>query len=189
MIQADEILSRLLAPSLPCRARSFRFLFPRLTLLLLFACSPQPQTQPTGPLPVSARVVEQCSVIGTLLCGAVSMASESHSTCTAYVESSGRRVEQCGSIPAAVSSNVSPPASPSETARTVHLSWKDNSGDETGFRIYRITGSQKVKIAEVGANVTAYTDKNAPPKACYLVVAFNAAGESSSPTSQACLAD
>jgi len=128
-------------------------------------------------------------MIGNLLCGAVAMTGEGRSTCTAYIESSSRRVEQCGSIPASASSNITPPAKPSETARIVQLSWKDNSGDETGFRIYRITGDQKVKIAELEANVTTYTDKNAPPKACYLVVAFNAAGESSSPTSQACLAD
>jgi len=70
--------------------------------------------------------------------------------------------------------------------RTARLSWKDNSDNEDGFRIYKITGNQKTKIGEVGANITTYIDKNASPKACYVVTAFNSAGESP-PTNRACL--
>jgi hypothetical protein len=159
-------------------------------------CSPQLQTHAVGtaPIPANARNVEQCSTLGNMLCGAVSMVSgetavEGRSTCTAYVESSGRRIEQCGSVTASQVSSVSPPPTkPPELKKTVYLSWKDNSHDEIGFRIYRITGSQKIKIAELGPNITTYTDKDAPLKACYVVVAFNSAGESA-PTSKACLSD
>ncbi len=66
------------------------------------------------------------------------------------------------------------------------LSWTDNSVNEDGFRIYRITDGDHVKIAEIGANTTAYTDQNAVPRACYLVTAFNTAGDSS-PSNLACL--
>ena len=72
--------------------------------------------------------------------------------------------------------------------QTAHLSWKDNSKNENGFRIYRITGDQKTKIAEVGPNVTTFIDTNATPKACYVVTAFNST-EESSPTNKACLPD
>src|SRR5262245_2808168 len=73
-------------------------------------------------------------------------------------------------------------------SKTAHLSWKDNSQNEKGFRIYRITGNQKLKIAEVGPNITTFIDKNATPKACYVVTAFNST-EESSPTNEACLPD
>src|SRR5574342_1095589 len=72
--------------------------------------------------------------------------------------------------------------------KTARLSWQDNSDNEDGFRIYRITGDARVRIAEVGKNVTTYVDYNASPKACYVVTAFNSAGESL-PTNKACLPD
>jgi hypothetical protein len=71
------------------------------------------------------------------------------------------------------------------SARTMTLSWEDTSENEDGFRIYRITGDHKTMIAEVAPNVTRYVDKNAPRDACYVVTAFNAAGEST-PTGSAC---
>ena len=176
-------------------ARGLRVSLCLVSVVFPVACSPQPQTLPvdTAPIPAKVRIVEQCSTLGNMLCGAVSMLSgetavEHRSACMAYVETSGRRVEQCGSLPASQSSIVSPPTKPPELTKTAHLSWKDNSGNETGFRIYRITGNQKIKIAELGPNTTTYIDKDAPPKACYFVVSFNSAGESS-PTSKACLPD
>jgi hypothetical protein len=79
------------------------------------------------------------------------------------------------------------PRAPSPPAKkTAQLSWKNNSSDTEGFRVYRITGKQKTKIAELRSNVTTYVDKEAPPKACYVVTAFNAAGESPA-TGQVCL--
>lgn len=91
-------------------------------------------------------------------------------TCTAYLESGGRRVEKCGAVPAspvarARSPAPEPPNKPPAPMRTVQLSWKDNSRDETGFRVYRIVENQKTRIAELGPNTTTY-DKSAPPKAC-----------------------
>src|SRR5688572_12894577 len=194
------------------RERVISLLFVLASILVPPACSPQPQTHPlnTAPIPNNARVLEQCSTLGALMCGAVSALSneyavERRSACIAYIESSGRRVEQCGSLPASQPSAsqpsiVSPPARreqsakpvqpsrPEQSAKLVQLSWGDNSSDENGFRIYRITGNEKIKIAELGPNTTTYVDKDAPPKACYVVTAFNSAGESS-PTGKICRPD
>jgi hypothetical protein len=70
--------------------------------------------------------------------------------------------------------------------RSAHLKWEDTSDDEEGFRIYRVTPKGKSKLGEVGANVTNYVDKDSMREGCYLVTAFNAAGESS-PSNAACL--
>ena len=70
-------------------------------------------------------------------------------------------------------------------AKPMTLSWQDTSENEDGFRIYRIAKNEKVFIAQVGPNVTQYIDKDAPSGACYIVTAFNAAGESPS-TNSAC---
>jgi hypothetical protein len=76
-------------------------------LLFLTSCSMDPQTHPlnTAPIPENVRHLEQCSALGSMLCGVMSTFSgeaavERRSACIAYVESSGRRVEQCGSLPA-----------------------------------------------------------------------------------------
>jgi hypothetical protein len=50
------------------------------------------------------------------------------------------------------------------TAGTVNLTWTDQSYNETGFEIYRKTGDCSsvepwVKVATLGANRTAWTDK------------------------------
>ena len=71
------------------------------------------------------------------------------------------------------------------SARPMTLSWQDSSENEDGFRIYRIANNEKRLIAQVGPDVTQYTDKDAPQGACYIVTAFNAAGESAS-TNSAC---
>ena len=84
------------------------FLLALVSILFPAACSPQPQTHPldTAPIPANVRILEEpCSTLGAMMCGAVSMLSgetavERRSACIAYVESSGRRVEQCGSLPA-----------------------------------------------------------------------------------------
>jgi hypothetical protein len=128
------------------------------------------------------------------MCGAVSMLSgdgggvEGRSSCIAYTEQSGRRVEQCGSISASQTSSLNVTSNPSEPTKTARLSWKDNSDSEDGFRVYRQVGNKISKIAELGANTTNFVDQAAPPKACYVVVAFNSAGESA-PTAKACLSE
>lgn len=76
-------------------------------MLFMSACSMQPQTHPlnTAPIQPNVRYLEECSTLGAMLCGTVStlsgeIAVERRPACIAYVESSGRRVEQCGSLPA-----------------------------------------------------------------------------------------
>lgn len=75
-----------------------------------------------------------------------------------------------------------PPAAPSElactakTATTVTLSWKDNSSNETGFKIKR----NGLVIATVNANKTTYTDEGRSPGTTYTyaVCATNSGGDS-----------
>jgi hypothetical protein len=75
-----------------------------------------------------------------------------------------------------------------KTPRGVTLHWEDTSDNEKGFRIYRITPKGKTNIADVNANVTTYIDKTPASKACYVVTAFNSAGESD-PSNVSCLND
>ena len=77
---------------------------------------------------------------------------------------------------------------PTKKANSVKLNWEDTSDNEKGFRIYRITPKGKTKIAEVRANITTYTDKNPASRSCYMVTAFNSAGESD-PTNVSCVGD
>jgi hypothetical protein len=72
--------------------------------------------------------------------------------------------------------------------RSVKLHWEDTSDNENGFRIYRITPKGRTKIAEVRANVTTYTDKSPASRPCYVVTAFNSAGESD-PSNVSCFND
>ncbi len=81
-----------------------------------------------------------------------------------------------------------PPTTPSDLVATavsssqINLSWTDNSGDETGFKIERKTGSggTYVQRATVGANVTSYnnTGLSADTTYYYRVRAYSAAGNS-----------
>ena len=163
--------------------------------LLSIVCSPKPQPHPTetAPIPANVRISEDCSMVGKLMCGAVSVLSgdtavERRSGCIAYTEQSGRRVEQCGSLPAAQPSAPTKASNSPGPTRAARLSWKDNSNSEDGFRVYRIVGNQISKIAELAPNVTSFVDQAAPSKACSVVVAFNSAGESA-PTAKACLSE
>jgi hypothetical protein len=73
-------------------------------------------------------------------------------------------------------------------AASLRLTWSDNSGNEDGFKIERMSVSGMfVEVARVGANVTTYTDSNlaAGTAYCYAVRAFNNAG-SSEATNAAC---
>ena len=184
-------------------ARRFKEFLSAVTMFLPVACVLQPfQTQPvnTASIPVNTGAEGQCSTLGNLLCGAVSMVSgettvEGRPVCVARVESAGKRIEQCVSAAGgSQSSNATLTKKPQQIAKqeptppTATLSWKDNSSNEMGFRIYRIAGNHITKIAEVGPNITSYVDRAAPSNACYVVVAFNSAGESS-PTAKACLSD
>lgn len=82
---------------------------------------------------------------------------------------------------------ISPPAAPSGLTATavsksqINLAWKDNSGDEDGFRIERSTnGTAFSQIATVGVDVTTYqsTGLSANKTYHYRVRASNAGGTS-----------
>ncbi|MFQ5645265.1 MAG: metallophosphoesterase, partial [Thiogranum sp.] len=79
------------------------------------------------------------------------------------------------------------PAGPADLTATavcdfsIELSWSDNSTDENGFNIERRTASNNfVEIAQVGTNVTTYTDAGLQEDTCYTyrVRAFNSNGPS-----------
>ncbi|NIS81781.1 MAG: hypothetical protein GTO14_16590 [Anaerolineales bacterium] len=86
---------------------------------------------------------------------------------------------------------LQPPAAPTklaitgrvctDTAYSVTLGWKDNAGNEDGYRVYR----EAQLIATLGKNATKYTDN--PPGSgpyTYSVEAFNSAGASGHPSVQ-----
>jgi predicted phage tail protein len=83
----------------------------------------------------------------------------------------------------------SPPAPPSNLSATaasssqINLTWTDNSGNETGFKIESCSGDGCnifAQIATVGANVTSYsnTGLSASTTYKYRVRAYNSAGDS-----------
>lgn len=64
------------------------------------------------------------------------------------------------------------------------LSWKDNSANEQGFRIYRSIGSAPLTaLAQVGPGITVYENDLTPlnlaegTEVGYSISGFNAAGE------------
>jgi cytochrome c553 len=75
----------------------------------------------------------------------------------------------------------------------VNLSWKDNSNNETGFRVERraagASDTDWASIAELGSNTQAYTDTNVVMGAGYdyRVFAFNAVGSTASTVATASL--
>jgi hypothetical protein len=81
---------------------------------------------------------------------------------------------------------ATPPVAPSNLAATaisssqINLSWTDNSSDEDGFRIERLSGANWVEIATVAANVTTWQNVGltAGTTYTYRVRAYNAGGNS-----------
>jgi C1A family cysteine protease len=82
-----------------------------------------------------------------------------------------------------------PPAAPTNLTATgiaynqINLTWSDNAGNETGFRIERCTGagcSDFAEIAVVSANMTSYANTGLAPATSYSyrVHAYNGAGAS-----------
>jgi transcriptional regulator CtsR len=81
-----------------------------------------------------------------------------------------------------------PPNTPSDLIATpisssqINLTWQDNSGDETGFKIERKTaaGGTYSQLATVGANVTSYSNTllSANTTYYYRLRAYNAVGNS-----------
>jgi len=87
-----------------------------------------------------------------------------------------------------------PPIGPSDLAAAavladrIDITWHDNSSDEIGFKIgRRPSGGTFSQIAVVGANTTSYSSTGLSPGTtyCYLVMAYNAAGNST-PSNEAC---
>ncbi len=83
--------------------------------------------------------------------------------------------------------NSATPNAPTSLAATavstsqINLSWTDNSGNETGFKIERCTGSgctNFAQIATVSANVYNNTGLSKNTTYTYRVRAYNAAGNS-----------
>lgn len=78
------------------------------------------------------------------------------------------------------------PAAPSNlsgsalSTTSIRLNWNDNSSNETGFTVYRYSGSSWIVAAQVGAGVTTYTNTGLNKKTTYsfFVAAQNAAGSS-----------
>lgn len=68
------------------------------------------------------------------------------------------------------------------TAAQLTLSWTDNAGNETGYRVERKTGSSGSygEIVDLPVNTTTYTDTNVAGSTtyCYRVRAYNDAGNS-----------
>lgn len=143
-------------------------------------------------------------MLGVMACRAMSMLSsdaalERRSTCTAYRNADGTRVERCGSVEARVPETTrekAPPAALQATGsgRNI-LAWADNSNNENNFVIERcdqvnITVKDNNKsafcagswrqIGIVAANVTQYIDDTAIVDQTYLyrVRAINKSGSS-----------
>jgi hypothetical protein len=87
-------------------------------------------------------------------------------------------VNAAPSLPAAPSSLTATAISTSQ----INLSWTDNAGNETGFKIERSTrnNSSFTQIATVGANVTSYSSTGLSKNTTYYyrVRAYNADGDS-----------
>lgn len=149
----------------------------------------------------------ECSLVGRLACSAMSWVSNDGSgsqqgTCTA-TRSGGTYVETCGTAAAGVAAPAPPPPKPqvatvkaATTSRSsVHLSWKDNSNNETAFviercdQILRDIRSAKMTVtcrsawktvATVAANTTTYVDDTVTANQTYIyrVKAINQSGSS-----------
>jgi hypothetical protein len=101
------------------------------------------------------------------------------------------KFNSCGGTPPAPAPPPNAPSSLGATAPASHeidLSWIDNSSNESGFKIERCTGAScdgtpgsYSQIAQVGANVTTYSDTTVVPSTTYSyrVKAFNSGGDSS----------
>lgn len=75
-----------------------------------------------------------------------------------------------------------------QTGRDLLLTWKDNSNNEDGFKIERMTGTDGswAEVGTVAANIKTYTDSLADSQQyCYRVLAFNNSGLSG-PSNTAC---
>lgn len=130
-------------------------------------------------------------VIGTLSAGVRSARNSGLTAGTTYVyrivsfNSSGESVPSNEATVTTPYTLPTPPSSLTATAVTstrVDLNWVDNSTYETGFKIYRRTGSAGTwaSIATVDANVTAFQNNGLDPAVTYIyrITAMSGSGES-----------
>jgi phosphodiesterase/alkaline phosphatase D-like protein len=106
----------------------------------------------------------------------------------AYLPGQGTNGQVAYTYTIAANSGNNPPVAPSNLAATVvsttqiNLSWSDNSGDETGFKIERKTGisGTYAQINTTNTNVITYNDSGLAPSTTYYyrVRAYNANGDS-----------
>ena len=99
----------------------------------------------------------------------------------------------------ATATTQSPPAAPSNLVATasatsttqINLTWTDNSGNESGFKVRRAEGAScsgsSPIAATTGAGVTAYSDigLSQGTQYCYVVCAYNTDGEACSSSATA----
>jgi hypothetical protein len=146
----------------------------------------------------------ECSFTGRLACNAMAMGSRDgaanrQGTCTAS-RRGGTYVETCGTVSApARPLQPKPQGAAAKLSTTphssVHLTWKDNSDNETGFviercdQIFRDIRNAKMTVScrgtwktvgTVGANVTTYVDDTVTANQTYVyrVKATNQLGSS-----------
>ncbi|MFA6054863.1 MAG: S8 family serine peptidase [Thermodesulfovibrionales bacterium] len=97
--------------------------------------------------------------------------------------STGGRVNASAAVNLTMLSTPSNLSASAISKSRIDLSWQDNSSNETGFKIERKKASDAsyIIIAEVGSNVTSYSDTglSAGTKYSYRIKAYNSSGESS----------
>lgn len=171
-------------------------------VIVLSACSTQPQSGSVAQMPPRSSQSEQCSLVGRLACAAMSSLSGDagqNRQATCFVSrTAGKTVETCGFVETKPQTSEVDPRP--KSAGSVELAWSDNSNNEKNFVIERcdqvsIAAQQQKKttsctggwrtIATVGANITRYTDRTVAPNQTYLyrVRATNDSG-ASAPTNE-----
>lgn len=106
--------------------------------------------------------------------------SDGRSSCSGTTQSTGTRV----STPVQPTVPTAPSAlsATAQSSNTIRLTWKDNSNNESGFKIERGSSASGpfTEIANVGANITSYDNTGLNPSTTYYYrgLAYNANGNS-----------
>lgn len=153
---------------------------------------------PMAQMPPRGEPIEQCSLLGTIACKAVAMASGDASenreaTCVGLRKANGTLFEQCGTRETKSQQIAVEPKKASSVS--VRLAWSDNSNNEQSFVIercdqisFKTAGLKTIGyctntwtvVGNVGANITSFTDHSVLANRTYLyrVKAINSAGHS-----------
>jgi len=143
------------------------------------AAATQPSSSSAPAIPHAVDSVHQDCLLCHGPSGVIPVGSthngRANSTCvTCHIPSSGT-----SSMPSAATSLAGTAAS----VTSVDLTWTDNSGNETGFRVEQATNNAftaNLVTVTVGANTSSYGDTSVAARTTYYyrVFAFNAAGDS-----------